>query len=94
MSVDVQWTDTDPETGQKRFVSVERFAGAWTFYVRHRRRENWSVPAVVTRDMWETLLEALERRFGRREGVTEDDLRTVRKAIAGLREPPAFDGAG
>jgi hypothetical protein len=45
--------------------------------------------------MWETLLDALERRYPRREGVTEEDLRQVRAVIAALREkdeeaaPPA-----
>jgi hypothetical protein len=82
MSVDVQWTDTDPETGERRFVAVEKFAREWRFKVRFRRRENWAPPARVTRDMWETLLDALERRYRRREGVSEDDLRAVRQKVA------------
>lgn len=92
MSVEIQWTDADPDTGEKRFVSVSRFAGDWTFRVRFRRRENWADPPAVTRDMWETLLEALERRRPRREGVTDVDLETVRKVIAALKPPPEFDG--
>jgi hypothetical protein len=91
MSVDVQWTDTDPETGEKRFVSVEKFARDWHFKVRSRRRENWARPARVTRDMWETLLDALERRYRRREGVSEEDVRAVRKIIAEYREPPTVE---
>ena len=86
MSVDIQWTDTDPDTGDKRFVSVERFAGVWRFYVRAKRREEWGSPAVVSRDMWETLLEAIQRRYQRREGVTDVDLDFVRKELAKL--PP------
>jgi hypothetical protein len=82
MSVDIQWTDADPDTGDKRFVSVTKFAGGWTFRVRFRRRENWAEPTAVTRDMWETLLEALERRYQRREGVTDADLAAVKKRIA------------
>jgi hypothetical protein len=92
MSVEVQWTDADPETGAKRFVSVERFAGRWEFRVRSRRRENWVRPVTVTREMWETLLDALERRYRRREGVTEADLLAVRKVIAEHRGPPTLDG--
>lgn len=91
MSVDIQWTDADPDTGDKRFVRVERFAGRWAFQVRFRRRESWTTPAVVTRDMWETLLEALERRATRREGVTEADLATVRKTIAAIKPPPTAE---
>ena len=91
MSVDVQWTDADPETGEKRFVAVEKFARGWHFKVRYRRRENWTTPARVTRDMWETLLDALERRYRRREGVSEEDVRAVRKIVAEYREPPSFE---
>jgi hypothetical protein len=88
MSVEIQWTDADPETGAKRFVSVERFAGKWEFHVRFKRRENWATPAVVTRDMWETLLDAVERRVPRREGVTLEDVKTLRRILAALKEPP------
>lgn len=86
MSVEVQWTDYNPDSGEKRFVYAERFAGMWTFYVRARRRENWAPPARITREMWETLLDALERRYRRREGVTDADLAAVRKVIAGMPE--------
>ncbi len=91
MSVDVQWTDDDPETGAKRFVQAERFAGKWTLKVRFRRRENWVRPPRVTRDMWEALLAALERRYQRNEGVTDVDLKFVRDAIkaAPPADPPA-----
>jgi hypothetical protein len=91
MSVDIQWNDADPETGEKRFVCVERFAGKWTFKVRFRRRENWTAPAVITRDMWETLLEALERRYQRREGVSDEDVKAVRQRIASYKPPPSVD---
>ena len=86
MSVEVQWTDTDPATGEKRFVSVDRFAGVWRFRVRARRREDWRAPTVVSRDMWETLLDGLQRRYQRREGVTDADLAAVRTVLAKL--PP------
>jgi hypothetical protein len=91
MSVEVQWTDADPDTGKRRFVRVERFARAWQFQVRHRRRENWATPPRVTRAMWEELLDALERRAQRREGVSEADVRAVRDILAAYREPPALD---
>ncbi len=91
MSVEVQWTDTDPETGERRFVSAERFARRWSFKVRFKRRELWKKNVRYTRDMWETLLEALERRLPRREGVTEEDLKEVRKMLAELPEEPATE---
>jgi hypothetical protein len=82
MSVEVQWTDTDPDTGERRFVSAERFARQWTFQVRFKRRENWRTVRQVTRQMWEDLLESLERRYQRREGVEESELLAIRKLLA------------
>jgi hypothetical protein len=84
MSIDVQWMDADPESGMRRFVRVERFSHQWRFQVRFRRREDWQRPPRVTRAMWEYLLDALERRYQRREGVKEADLVAVRAIIAGL----------
>lgn len=83
----IEWTDTDPETGERRFVTVEKFARKWTFKTRFRRRTDWQACDAPTRDMWEVLLDALERRYRRREGVTDDDLAFVRQQIALL--PPA-----
>jgi hypothetical protein len=86
--VTIEWTDTDPVSGAKRFVQAEKFARKWRFRVRFRRRTNWESPAQVTRDMWETLLDALERRYPRREGVTDEDLNQVRAALAAWKPPP------
>ena len=89
MSVEVQWTDTD-----KRIVRASRFAGKWRFQFRLHRRDDWSDLAAPTGDDWAVLLDSLERRYPRREGVTEADLAAVRKVIAELRPTPGFDGAG
>ena len=91
----IEWTDTDPATGEKRYVRVEKFARVWRFQVRFRRRTDWDRTVVPTRDMWETLLDALERRYPRREGVMDEDLVAVRKVIAGLppTEEPGEPGA-
>jgi hypothetical protein len=88
MSVEIQWTDTDPDSGEKRFVRVERFAGKWEFAVRAKRRENWAAPSVISREMWEVLLEAIERRYTRREGITDADLHSVRQILGNHRDPP------
>ena len=85
--MEIEWTDTDPVTGAKRFVQAEKFAKRWRFRVRARRRTNWEAPAQVSREMWETLLDALERRYRRREGVTDEDLTRVRATLAAL--PPS-----
>jgi hypothetical protein len=86
--MDIEWTDTDPETGEKRYVCAEKFARQWRFKVRFKRRTEWDRSVVPTREMWETLLDAMERRYRRREGVSDEDLAAVRKVIAGLPEEP------
>lgn len=85
MSVEVQWTDDDPRTGDRRFVQAERWAKDWTFRVRLKRREDWKAVAEPSAEMWEALLAALERRLSRREGVTDDDIRAVSKRLAEAR---------
>lgn len=84
----IEWTDKDPETGAKRSVRAEKFARKWTFHVRPRRYDAWEPAPLVTRDMWETLLDALERRLPRREGVTDADVKQVRAALAAWKPPP------
>jgi hypothetical protein len=90
--MEIEWVDADPATGEKRFVRARKFAREWSFDIRFKRRTNWESASVVTRDMWETLLDALERRYRRREGVSEDDLSRVRKVMAGLRPQATIDG--
>ncbi len=89
MSVDIQWNDADPETGEKRFVCVEKFAREFKFFVRFKRRENWQPPAVVSLEMWEELLDSLERRYQRREGVSDEDLAVVRAEVNKLKQRQA-----
>ena len=82
MSVEIQWTDTCPSTGEKRFVSAARFAREWKFKVRYKRREEWHLRVEVTREMWEELLDAVARRLPRREGVTEWDVEYIRQQLS------------
>lgn len=87
--MNVEWTDLDPQTGQKRFVCASKFARKWSFRVRFKRRTDWSPAPQVTREMWETLLDSLERRYRRREGVSDEDLEAVRRILADYRDPPS-----
>ena len=83
--MDINWTDTDPETGAKRYIYAERFGGFWKFRMRtHRRGESKRISA--TREMWEVILENLERRFRRREGVDDDDVNQVKTILAELKD--------
>ncbi len=92
MSRDVQWIDADPATGEKRWVCAEKFARQWRFKVKHHRREEWTRTAQITRAMWEELLDAIERRYQRREGVSEEDVLIMRKLVASLPEDEVMPG--
>jgi hypothetical protein len=89
--MEIEWTDEDPATGSKRFVRATKFARRWQFSIRFARRTNWQDAPEVTRAMWETLLDALERRYWRREGVSDHDLQQVRRILAEFRPPPTID---
>jgi hypothetical protein len=85
MSVEIKWTDTDPETGQRRFLCVHRFAGQWWFKSKLQRRGEWSRGLVPTLAMWEHVLDSLHRRYRRREGVSDQDLDQVQRIVDDLR---------
>jgi 23S rRNA pseudouridine1911/1915/1917 synthase len=85
--VEIKWTDTDPETGQRRFLCAERFAGEWSFRWKLRRRGPWNRGLEPTRAMWEHVLDSLRRRYRRREGVSDQDVEQVERILAGWREP-------
>jgi hypothetical protein len=88
--MDIKWDDTDPTTGQRRFVKAERFAGRWTFFCRRERRGVWEKWVQPSREMWEDLLESLERRLSRHEGIELADVATVRQILAEWRDAPSL----
>ena len=79
--MDIEWTDTDPNTGQRRFLCAERFGGKWTFWFKYQRRGEWTHRFRPSVETWEIVLDSLERRCQRRGGVSEDDVRQVQKII-------------
>jgi hypothetical protein len=89
--MDIKWDDTDPTTSRRRFVKAERFAGRWTFACRRERRGIWEKWNNPTRAMWQELLEALERRVQRREGIEEADVAEVQRIVAEWRDEPSLD---
>lgn len=89
MSIEIKWTDTDPASGQRRFLAAERFAGRWEFRFKFQRRGDWTKGLKPTREMWEVVLDSLRRRYQRREGVSDDDVRQVERVLAEWREPPS-----
>src|SRR2546426_10320930 len=78
----IKWTDTDPDTGQRRFLCVERFAGEWRFRWKLQRRGPWTRGLEPTLAMWEHVLDSLKRRYRRREGVSDKDVDQVERILA------------
>ena len=87
MPIEIKWTDTDPKTGGRRWLRAEKFGGVWQFSYRLTRRDvSWRKGLKPTRAMWEYVLDSLQRRYRRREGVTDEDVLQVERI---LRELPA-----
>jgi hypothetical protein len=79
--MEIKWHDIDPETQQRRYLCAERFAGVWKFRWKLERRGPWNRDLEPTRAMWEHVLDGMQRRYRRREGVEEPDIRQVEKLL-------------
>jgi hypothetical protein len=93
-TIEIKWTDTDPETGVRRFLCAEKFAGEWQFRWKLQRRGPWNRGLQPTRAMWEHVLDSLRRRYRRREGVDDADIDQVAKILSDWREPPRIEADG
>jgi hypothetical protein len=91
MSVEIKWTIPDPETGEKRWFLAEKFGGQWHFKVRQFRRDIWKKFDAPTREMWDFILDSLERLYRRREGVSDEDIAHVKKILRELPVPRQLD---
>ncbi|MBX9679210.1 MAG: hypothetical protein K2X38_10640 [Gemmataceae bacterium] len=80
--MDIKWHDVDPESGERRYLCAERFAGVWAFKWKLQRRGDWTKNLSPTREMWEHILDTLQRRFWRRQGVEEADITQVKRILA------------
>ena len=95
MSIEIKWTDTDPETGERRFLRAEKFGGQWQFSYRKQRRDvQWRKGLTPTLEMWEVVFDSLERRYRRREGVSDEDLQQVERLLRELRREEAERAEG
>jgi 23S rRNA pseudouridine1911/1915/1917 synthase len=93
MTIEIKWTDSDPETGQRRFLCATKFAGEWSFKWKLQRRGEWTRGLVPTRAMWEHVLDSLQRRYRRREGVDDDDVEQVERLLRDWKGPPGVEEA-
>jgi hypothetical protein len=85
--MEIKWTDSDPESGQRRFLCADRFGGVWRFRWKLQRRGEWNRGLSPTRAMWEHVLDSLQRRYRRREGVSDEDVEQVERILKEWREP-------
>ena len=92
MTIEIKWTDSDPETGQRRFLSALKWAGEWSFKWKMQRRGDWTPGLQPTREMWEHILDSLRRRYRRREGVSDEDVEQVEHLLRQWRDPAQEDG--
>ena len=86
MTLEIKWTDTDPDSGERRFLCAEKFAGEWHFRWKLQRRGPWTRGLAPTRAMWEHVLDSLQRRYRRREGVSDADVSQVERVLRNWRE--------
>lgn len=88
--MEIKWTDVDPASGQRRFLRADRFADQWRFRWKLVRRGEWTKGLEPTVAMWEHVLDSLQRRYRRREGVSDEDISQVEALLADARgtQPP------
>jgi len=89
--MEIKWTDTVPETGEKRFIRAEKFAGKWTFRYKFSRRTDWVRGLEPTREIWVFLLDALKARYRRRDRVSDEDIAYVERMLREYRDAPSMD---
>jgi len=87
----IKWTDEDPETGQRRFLCAQRFAGEWSFKSKLQRRGDWTQGLEPTKEMWLLILDGLKRRYRRREGVSDEDIAQVERILKNWKEPRVLE---
>ncbi len=85
MSIEIQWNEPHPETGEKWYIEARHFAKVWTFYVRYKRRSEWELYRNPTLAMWENVLSTLRRKYTRRDSVEIDDITLLEKHIKSIR---------
>ena len=84
--MEIKWIDRDPVTGEKRQLRADRFAKQWRFATRSRRGEQWQRGLEPTLEIWEHVLDTLERRYRRRDGVSDEDVLQVKQLLDVFRQ--------
>ena len=67
--IEIQWTDTDPETGQRRYLRAERFAKVWQFQCKLKRRGEWTALPDISPALVDAVIASEDHRFRSHAGV-------------------------
>jgi hypothetical protein len=66
-------------------LCADKFASQWRFKSRLQRRGDWTHGLAPTLEMWLHVLDSLQRRYRRREGVSDLDVEQVTRIVSQLR---------
>lgn len=79
---EISWTRATDE-GEKFQVYAHRIGDQWTFYIRHRRFDEWAVNKQPPLEDWLELLDGVKRRVTRRL-VRPEEVQRIEKRIREL----------
>jgi hypothetical protein len=85
MRRDINWT-TKRDDGSKYDVRVTWFSGAYKFQFKERGAEKWDYDRPPDRVDWETFLDAIDRRYHRKQATLKEFEEAQRMVAAAL--PP------
>ncbi len=91
MRRDINWT-TKRDDGSRYDVRVNWFSGTFKLQFKERGAEKWEYDRKPSPDDWATFLDAIERRYQRRQATLkemEEAQRMVAEAKALEGQPPA-----
>jgi len=88
MRRDINWT-TKRDDGSRYDVRVTWFSGKFKIQFKERGAERWEYDRTPTPEDWATFLDAIERRYQRRQ-ATLKELEEARRMVkeAGVENPP------
>ncbi|MDZ4817163.1 MAG: hypothetical protein SGI71_12980 [Verrucomicrobiota bacterium] len=79
MRKEINWR-TRREDGSSYEVRVHRWAGVFRFQFKEKGSALWNFDQPPTKEDWETLLDALERRLNRKQ-ATYEEIEEVKKRL-------------
>ena len=85
MRRDINWT-TKRDDGSRYDVRITWFSGQYKFQFRERGAESWDYDRVPGHEDLETFLDAIERRYQRKQ-ATLKELEEARRLVAALEGP-------